>query len=346
MATGRIRRTARRGIAAAALAWLGVAGASVVAPLALAAPSVTVPIRDLTPPVVSVDAGGAVTFVNEIQDKTVQVGGGGLPTPVSVTASTEVTLGLPSGPKVLTAPGTPGASATERFDRSCVTCSIGYAYTLQSDGSLSAPLTAAALEALPPLPVPTPFVVNTILPAVPNLQGANLPPLPAVTLPPLPIQPPASPAPPPPTVSGEEREETVVQTSPAAPPVMQDPPGDPYTYDVGAGAVRLSPSGTTAAAAFDPSRFAVPGPSGGGADRTGGAGAGGVAGAYDGASVPVFGQLAGLESASLEGVAGEVVTASEPRPLTLSAAALAAVVALATVTSTLVRTAQAAGESR
>ncbi len=79
MATGRIRRTARRGVALAVLGWLSVAAASVaLAPSASAAPAVTVPIRDLTPPVVSIDAGGTVTFVNEIQDKTVQVGGGGL----------------------------------------------------------------------------------------------------------------------------------------------------------------------------------------------------------------------------------------------------------------------------
>ncbi|CCG05821.1 exported protein of unknown function [Blastococcus saxobsidens DD2] len=321
----------------AVLAWLGVAGASLVAPLAVAAPSVTVPIRDVTPPVVSVDAGGSVTFVNEIQDKTVQVGGGGLlPALVDVTASTEVTLGLPSGTKVLTAPGTPGASVTERFDRSCATCTLTYTYALTSNGSLTAPLTDAALEALPSLPAPTPFVVNTILPDVPDVQGANLPPLPAVTLPPLPVQPPAPPAPP---VPGEDREETVVDTPPAAPPVMQDPPGDPYTYGAGAGAVRLSPSSTTAAAAFDPSRFAVPGQGPGGAGRAGSSGAGGVAGSYDGASVPVFGQLAGLDFAALdEGSASEVVTASEARPLTLPAAALAAVVALAAVTAALVRT--------
>ena len=115
MATDRIHRNARRGIAVAVLGWLSVAAAAVVlAPSASAAPAVTVPIRDLTPPVVSVDGGGTVTFVNEIQDKTVQVGGGGLlPTLVSVTAKTEVTLGLPSGQRVLA----PGASVTETFDR-------------------------------------------------------------------------------------------------------------------------------------------------------------------------------------------------------------------------------------
>lgn len=111
MATGRIQRTARRGVAVAVLGWLSVAAASVgLAPSAGAAPAVTVPIRGLTPPVVSVDGGGTVTFVNEIQDKQVEVGGGGLlPTLVGVTARTEVTLGLPSGQRVLA----PGASVSE-----------------------------------------------------------------------------------------------------------------------------------------------------------------------------------------------------------------------------------------
>ena len=344
MATGRIRRTARRGIAVAVLAWLGVAGASVVGPLAVAAPSVTVPIRDLTPPVVSVDAGGSVTFVNEIQDKAVQVDGGGLlPTPVTVTASTEVTLRLPSGTKALTAPGTPGASVTERFDRSCVTCTITYAYELTSNGSLTAPLTDAALQALPPLPAPTPFVVNTILPDVPNVPGANLPAPPAATVPPL-----SGGTPPPPQapVPGEKPEEAPVVAEEVVRPQMQDPPGDPYTYDVGDGAARLSPSDASAAAAFDPSSVFGPGRSLGGADRGGSAGAGGVAGSYDGASVPVFGQLAGLDSAALDEGSTNEVAAAEARPLTLPAAALAAVVALAAVTAALVRTTQAARESR
>src|SRR3954465_4725198 len=69
MATGRIRRTARRGIAAAVLGWLGVAAVSVlVAPDAGAAPSraVTIEIKNLTPPVAGVESGGTVTFVNKI----------------------------------------------------------------------------------------------------------------------------------------------------------------------------------------------------------------------------------------------------------------------------------------
>src|SRR5438270_14036580 len=103
MVSGRIRRSARRGVAAAVLGWLGVAALSVaMAPAATAASAYTVHITDLTPPVASVDQGGKVTFINEIPDKTVQVGGGGLiPSLVSVTATTVVTLRLPSGDHTL-----------------------------------------------------------------------------------------------------------------------------------------------------------------------------------------------------------------------------------------------------
>src|SRR5215213_4235506 len=181
MASGRIRRGARRGIAAAVLGWLAVAAFAVLmAPSASAAPTATVEIRDLTPPVVSVDAGGSVTFVNLIQDKTVQVGGGGLiPSLVNVTATTEVTLGLPSGSKPLA----PGAGVTERFDATCATCTITYTYRLSSASSVTSALTNAALQALPPLPAPTPFVVNTILPDVPDLPSANVPQLPTIAVP-------------------------------------------------------------------------------------------------------------------------------------------------------------------
>jgi hypothetical protein len=58
MATGRIRRSARRGIAAAMLGWLGMAGAAVLlAPGASAAPAATVEIRTVTPPAAGVDPG-------------------------------------------------------------------------------------------------------------------------------------------------------------------------------------------------------------------------------------------------------------------------------------------------
>src|SRR5919205_239479 len=69
MASGRIRRGARRGIAAIVLGWLAIlVAAVVVAPGASAAPTATVDIKTLTPPVVSVDSGGTVTFVEEERD--------------------------------------------------------------------------------------------------------------------------------------------------------------------------------------------------------------------------------------------------------------------------------------
>lgn len=341
MATGRIRRTARRGVAVAVLGWLSVAAASVVlAPPAAAAPAVTVPIRDLTPPVASVDAGGTVTFVNEIQDKPVQVGGGGLlPTLVSVTAKTEVTLGLPSGKRVLA----PGASYTEKFDSSCLTCSITFTYRLQSSASLTSALTDGALKLLPPLPLPAPFVVNTLLP-LPDLPGVNLPQLPPLTLPAPPaggVLPPAAPVIEPPAAL------------PAAPPAAAPPaaapvqgvPGSQYTYSLGTGAAQLSPGGGSAAA-FDPSRFLANGRnlSGGSGSVSGsGSGSGGQAGTFDGATVPVFGQLAGLNGDRLdeESAGSEASADSASATASLPAAALAAVVALAAASAALVRTHQA-----
>jgi hypothetical protein len=82
----------------------------------------------------------------------------------------------------------------------------------------------------------------------------------------------------------------------------------------------------------------VGGTGAGGASDSGG---GGAPGTYDGASVPVFGELAGLEGPASEkdGVA-DAGAAGSSAPV-LPAAALAAVVALATVTAALVRTHQA-----
>ena len=73
-----------------------------------------------------------------------------------------------------------------------------------------------------------------------------------------------------------------------------------------------------------------------------------MAGGYDGASVPVFGQLAGLEAAALEegDAVAEVAASRSGTAQTLPAAALAAVVALAAVTAALVRTHQASRASR
>ncbi|MGY1916846.1 hypothetical protein [Blastococcus sp. SYSU DS0973] len=61
----------------------------------------------------------------------------------------------------------------------------------------------------------------------------------------------------------------------------------------------------------------------------------------------MFGQLAGLGSSGPDGeTADQVATVSGADPVTLPTAALAAVVALAAVTPALVRTTQAARETR
>ena len=119
--------------------------------------------------------------------------------------------------------------------------------------------------------------------------------------------------------------------------------GTGFSYPSGAGP-RLSPTDRAAAAAFDPARLFVPDQSLGDADR---GGSGGVPGSYDGASVPVFGQLAGLDGSALDEESASQTAASQSGTApALPAAALAAVVALATVTAALVRTHQAARASR
>ena len=93
----------------------------------------------------------------------------------------------------------------------------------------------------------------------------------------------------------------------------------------------------------------MPATSLGGVDRSGtaaAAAAGGVAGTYDGASVPVFGQLAGLDGNALDDQSAAEAAAASATAQTLPAAALAAVVALAAVTAALVRTHQASRARR
>jgi hypothetical protein len=329
MATGRIRRSARRGISIAVLGWLGVAAAAVLmAPGASAAPTATVPIRDLTVPVVSVDKGGSVTFVNEIQDKNLRVNLGPLSV-VNATVHTDVALRLPSGEKRLQ----PGQSVAETFNGPCG-CTVVFTYRV--DGAL---LDQVAPQ-LPPLPAPTPFVVNTIVPNLPNLPGVNIPQLPQINVPlPLPnggVAPPGGQPPVAPPGDGAPPADGGAAPVPGI-------PGDYYTYDTGGGAPQLSPSDVVAAAAFDPARYSGPGQRGGGADR---GGAGGAPGNYDGASVPVFGQLAGLDGALDGENATEAAAADSTAAQALPAAALAAVVALAAVTAALVRTHQASRASR
>ncbi|MBJ7452977.1 MAG: hypothetical protein JHC71_12980, partial [Blastococcus sp.] len=81
----------------------------------------------------------------------------------------------------------------------------------------------------------------------------------------------------------------------------------------------------------------------GGSGSGSGSGSGGQAGTFDGATVPVFGQLAGLNGDGLdEESAGSQASAdTASTTASLPAAALAAVVALAAASAALVRTHQA-----
>src|SRR5215207_721272 len=152
MATGRIRRSARRGLAAAVLGWLGVAAFSVLmAPSASAAPSATVEIRNFTPPAASVDKGGTVTFVGQNR---------GLQT---------------------------GQSTAWSFNDPATTGTITYTYRIVPQAGLDATVANQVVTTvagqLPALPAPIPYVVQTIAPNLPTLPSVNLPQLPTVNVP-------------------------------------------------------------------------------------------------------------------------------------------------------------------
>src|SRR4051812_23864708 len=186
MATGQIRRRARRGVAVAVLGWLCAAVAAVLlAPTASAAPSVTVEIKNVTPPAASVDSGGTVTFINKIpaQNK------GGVSIPLvgtfSATVYTDVSVTFFGQKKALQ----PNQSAAWKFTDPATTGTIEYTYRIVPQSGLAANVANQVVNtvaaSLPPLPVPAPYVVQTILPDVPQLPSVNLPQLPevAVTLP-------------------------------------------------------------------------------------------------------------------------------------------------------------------
>ena len=266
MTDGRLRRGARRVGAALALGLvLVVVGWVSGGPNASAAPEATVYIRDLTPPVVSVDAGGKVTFINQIADKTLSVGVG--PLAVTATVHTDVTVNLPSGshvvkPSAAPAAGQPQPTAasfddpnntkqlywTETFSQSCATCTISYAYRV--DGAQL----GQVLDLLPQLPaVPTPFVVNTLLPDLPNLPGVNLPQLPQinVNLPNLPNVPGQLPNVPGGTVYPGQQSVTTTTTTTTT--TVQGLAGPRAQYSLGG--VQMAPSGSGAVPAFDPAQF-------------------------------------------------------------------------------------------
>src|SRR3954470_298147 len=182
MATGRIRRSARRGIAVAVLGWLGVAALAVgMAPSASAAPQETVEIMNFTPPVKSVDKGGQITFVNKIptQNK------GGISIPlvgsVSATVYTDVSVTFFGQTRPLQF----GQSAAWNFADPATAGSITYTYRIVPQAGLAAAVANQVVNtvaaSLPPLPAPVPYVVETLVP-LPTLPGANLPQLPQVNV--------------------------------------------------------------------------------------------------------------------------------------------------------------------
>src|SRR3954468_11474417 len=195
MATGRIRRKARRGIAVAVLGWLCAAVAAVLlAPTASAAPSVTVEIKNVTPPAASVDKGGTVTFVNKIpaQNK------GGISVPlvgsVSATVYTDVAVTFFGQKRALQT----GQSAAWSFTDPATTGSITYTYRIVPQAGLTATVANQVVDTvagqLPKLPAAGPHAVQTIAPALPALPSVNLPQLPQVQLPPPPaVNPPTDP---------------------------------------------------------------------------------------------------------------------------------------------------------
>lgn len=337
MATGGIRRTAQRGVAAAVLGWLVVAACAMLVPSsAAAAPAVTIEIKNLTPPAASVDPGGTVTFVNKIPPA--NKGGISLPLvgSLSATVYTDVSVSFFGQEKKLQLDQT----AAWTFSAPATTGTIIYTYRIVPQAGLTVTdanqLVTAVASTLPPLPAPTPYVVQTIAPGVPNLPSINLPPLPQVN-----VQLPGQPAP----LPGAPADPTIENPGgPTPPPDQPDgTDGDQYVYPTGPGAPQLDPSAIAAVRAFDPTRWSA---TSSGSSSSGPGGSGGVAGGYDGATVPVFGELAGLDSAALD-QQGDATTVADSSPAqTLPAAALAAVIALAAVTAALVRTHQANRTSR
>jgi hypothetical protein len=182
-------------------------------------------------------------------------------------------------------------------------------------------------------------VVNTLV-ALPDLPSLNLPKLPPVTVP----APPSAGGPP--SVGGGT---TGVQApgptgQPTRGSTVSGIPGDAYTYNTGRGAPQMSPGSAIAASGFDASRYVAlsdgapgSGPAGS-AGSAGSGGSGGQPGSYDGAPAPAF----GLNGTRLS----EDGAQRGGAPATLPGAALAAVIALAAVTSALVRTHRAARGTR
>ena len=287
---------------------------------AVAASSVTVVISQVTTPVaVSVDAGGTVTWINSIPARTDLLG---------VTLATDVTLAVPSGSHKIA----PGASWSEVFYTSCLTCTITYKYRV-TVGILP------PLVALPALPASLPMVVNTIVP----LPNVPVPPVnvPSVTTPAIPGVP---------TTPGVPGAEVPPGSVPGAPPGT---PGGPVVGTPSGGAnagatvgEQIMPSGSGPLILGAPNGFEQ---RRGGATGPYGNGTGTGIGTYDGARAPIFGILDGLEqdpTAVATGVEQTAAESNDPVPNALGTPALLAVLLLSVVGAGLVRSNMTAREIR
>jgi hypothetical protein len=259
---------------------------------------------------------------------------------------TDVTLGLPSGQHRLT-PG--GPAWTEEFRSSCVGCTITYTYSASVPdtslvGGVLDTVTSRALALMPQnqvlvvdgrqttvtIGVPTPFVVNALVP-LPNLPSVDLPQLPEIDVPaPPPVTPPSSSG----TGSGTSTR-TVTTTTTTTTTTLQGIGGTPYTYDVPGAVPRMAPVGSSAASAFDPSRLLAAAAGGGASTGGTSGGAGGRAGTRDSAALPALGlDGTGLAEAGAQRPADPSSGPALPVP------AVVALVALAGVAVALVRTHQ------
>src|SRR3954453_12953796 len=269
MASGRIRRSARRGLAVAVLGWLAVAAVAVfMAPGASPPPQETVEIMNFTPPVKSIDKGGQITFVNKIP--TQNKGGISIPLVGSVSATiyTDVSVTFFGQTRPLQF----GQSTAWTFNDPATPGTITYTYRIVPQAGLAAPVANQVVNtvaaSLPPVPAPVPYVVETLVP-LPTLPGANLPQLPQVN-----VQVPTLPGTTTPVPPG-----TVVPVTPPAaggapaPAGFPGIDGDPYQYETGGIGPQLQPAAAAAASAFDPSLLAATGSGSGSSGRGGSGGA-------------------------------------------------------------------------
>ena len=211
----------------------------------------------------------------------------------------------------------PDQSAAWTFNDPATAGSITYTYRIVPQAGLTAAVAnqvvSTVAASLPPLPVHVPYVVETLVP-LPTLPGVNLPQLPQVNVP----LPACRAAPRPGAATGAHRRRCPPQPGPPAAGSRRSRASRARSTPTttGAGAPQMSPASVAAAAAFDPARFYVPGqqPRWSRPRRSTAGGSGGVAGSYDGASVPVFGQLAGLDGAALDDESAEQAAARRRRP--------------------------------